>query len=81
MIDDQDISQVTQESLRSHLSLVPQDPILFHRSIRENIAYARPDASDDEIKAAAKMARCDFFIDHLDNKYETLVGERGIKLS
>ena len=81
LIDDQDISQVTQESLRSHLSLVPQDPILFHRSIRENIAYARPDASDDEIKAAAKMARCDLFIDHLEDKYETLVGERGIKLS
>ena len=81
LIDDQDISQVTQESLRSHISLVPQDPILFHRSIRENIAYARPDASDDEIKAAAKMARCDLFIDHLEDKYETLVGERGIKLS
>ena len=60
---------------------MPQDPILFHRSIRENIAYARPDASDDEIKAAAKMARCDLFVDHLEDKYETLVGERGIKLS
>ena len=63
------------------MSMIPQDPILFHRSIRENIAYARPDASDDEIKAAAKMARCDLFIDHLEDKYETLVGERGIKLS
>ena len=81
LIDDQDISQVTQESLRSYLSLVPQDPILSHRSIRENIAYTCPNATDDEIKAAAKMARCDLFIDHLEDKYETLVGERGIKLS
>lgn len=81
LIDDQDIAQVSQESLRSHISLVPQDPILFHRTIKENIAYARPDVTDEEIHSAAKMARCDRFIDHLEDKYETLVGERGIKLS
>ena len=81
LIDDQNIAQVSQESLRSHISLVPQDPILFHRTIKENIAYAHPDATDEEIHKAAKMAKCDLFINHLEDKYETLVGERGIKLS
>ena len=81
LIDDQDIAQVSQESLRSHISLVPQDPILFHRTIKENIAYANPNATDEEIHKAAKMAKCDLFINHLEDKYETLVGERGIKLS
>ena len=81
LIDDQNIAQVSQESLRSHISLVPQDPILFHRTIKENIAYANPNATDKEIHKAAKMAKCDLFINHLEDKYETLVGERGIKLS
>lgn len=81
LIDDQDIAQVSQESLRSKISLVPQDPVLFHRSIRDNIAYARPDASDQEVIAAAKMARCDLFIENFPEKYDTLVGERGVKLS
>ena len=81
LIDDQNIAQVSQESLRSHISLVPQDPILFHRTIKENIAYANPNATDEEIHKAAKMAKCDLFINHLEDKYETLVGERGIKLS
>ena len=81
LIDEQNIAQVSQESLRSHISLVPQDPILFHRTIKENIAYANPDATDEEIHKAAKMAKCDLFINHLEDKYETLVGERGIKLS
>lgn len=81
LIDGQDIAAVSQESLRRHISLVPQDPVLFHRSIKENIAYARPDASDQEIYAAAKMARCDVFIEKLEKQYDTLVGERGIKLS
>ena len=81
LIDDQNIAEVTQESLRSSMSMIPQDPILFHRSIRENIAYGKPNASDEEIIAAAKMARCHEFISHLKNGYETLVGERGIKLS
>lgn len=62
MIDNQDVSQVTQESLRGNISMVPQDPILFHRTIRENIAYGNPDASEEEILAAAKMARCHDFI-------------------
>ena len=81
LIDDQNIAEITQESLRSAMSMIPQDPILFHRSIRENIAYGKPNASDEEIIAAAKMARCHEFISHLKGGYETLVGERGIKLS
>ncbi len=81
LIDDQNIAEITQESLRSAMSMIPQDPILFHRSIRENIAYGKPNASNEEIIAAAKMARCHEFISHLKEGYETLVGERGIKLS
>ena len=61
--------------------MVPQDTVLFHRSIRENIAYGDPDASQEEIIAAAKMARCHEFISKLRYGYDTLVGERGIKLS
>lgn len=61
--------------------MVPQDTVLFHRSIKENIAYGNPDASDEEIIAAAKMARCHDFILKLKHGYETTVGERGIKLS
>lgn len=80
-IDDQDISKVSQDSLRYNVSMVPQDPILFHRSIKENIAYANPWTSEEEIIAAAKMARCHDFVLWLKNGYETLVGERGIKLS
>lgn len=80
-IDGQDIQKVTQESLRKNVSLVPQDPILFHRTLMENIRYGRQDATDDEVKMAAKLAHCDEFIDVLPDKYETFVGERGIKLS
>lgn len=80
-IDDQDIATVTQDSVRQNVSMVPQDPILFHRAIRENISYANPTASEEEIIAAAKMARCHDFILWLNKGYETLVGERGIKLS
>ena len=80
-IDGQDISQVTQESLRQSVSYVPQDPLLFHRSLKENISYGRPDATDEEIIAAAKMAKCHDFISKLSEGYETLVWERGIKLS
>lgn len=80
-IDGQDISQVTQESLWRNISLVPQDPILFHRSVRENIRYGRPEATDQEVEVAAKKARCHEFILHLEKGYDSLVGERGIKLS
>ena len=81
LIDGQDINQVTQESLRENISLVPQDPILFHRTLKENISYGKPNATEEEIINASKMANCTDFIDVLPNKYDTLVGERGIKLS
>ena len=81
LIDGQDIARVTQNSLRSSIALVPQEAILFHRSLMDNIRYGRRDATDDEVFLAAKMAYCDKFIDNLPEKYETLVGERGIKLS
>ena len=80
-IDDQDISQVTQESLRNEISIVPQDVILFHRSLRENICYGNPTATEEEMIAACKMARCHEFIIKLENWYDTLVWERWIKLS
>jgi ATP-binding cassette subfamily B protein len=81
LIDNINIKNVTQESLWQNISLVPQDPILFHRTIMENIRYGRPDASDDEVIIASKLAHCDDFINELQDKYDTYVGERGIKLS
>ncbi|MEK7525695.1 MAG: ABC transporter ATP-binding protein [Patescibacteria group bacterium] len=81
LIDGQDVQRVTQVSLRENISLVPQDPILFHRSLMENIRYGRRDATDQEVFEAAKLAHCDEFIEPLPLKYETFVGERGIKLS
>ncbi len=80
-VDGQDIALGSLHSLRSAIALVPQDPILFHRTLRENIAYAKPDASQDEISAAAKQAHIDDFIGGLPQQYDTLVGERGVKLS
>jgi ATP-binding cassette subfamily B protein len=80
-IDGQDISQVTQTSLRSQLALVPQEPILFHRSLAENIGYARPNATLREIEEAAELANAHDFISHQPKGYATLVGERGVKLS
>ncbi len=80
-IDGQDISQATQDSLRKNISMVPQDPILFHRTLAENIAYGKPGATPAQIKKAAKLAHCDEFIKNLPQGLETLVGERGIKLS
>jgi len=81
LIDGQDITKVTQESLRNQISLVPQDPILFHRTLMENIRYGRFNASDEEVIEASKLAHCDEFISKLHLGYETYVGERGIKLS
>ena len=80
-IDGQDVRDVTQASLRRNIALVPQDPALFHRTIAENIAYGRPDATPDDVVAAAKAAHAHDFILRLPKGYRTLVGERGVKLS
>jgi ATP-binding cassette, subfamily B, bacterial len=79
-IDGQDISRVTQQSLREAISVVPQDISLFHRSIKENIRYGRPNATDDEVLRAAIAARCDF-VEALPEGLETMVGDRGVKFS
>jgi ATP-binding cassette, subfamily B, bacterial len=81
VIDGQDIARVRQDSLRRSIAVVPQDPALFHRTIAENIGYARPDATAEEIALAARRARAHDFIAALPKGYETLVGERGVKLS
>ena len=80
-IDAQNIAEVTQASLREQIAYVPQEPLLFHRSVRENIAYSRPDATDAEIEKAAKKAGAYDFIVKLQDGFDTLVGERGVKLS
>ncbi len=80
-IDGQDISRVQQASLRSQIAIVQQEPILFHRTLAENIAYARPGASRGEIIEAARQANAHDFIMELPKGYETMVGERGVKLS
>lgn len=80
-IDDQDIKNVTQESLHQSVAYVPQEPLLFHRSLRENIAYGKPDATDKEIIRAAKQANAFEFISQLPDGLDTMVGERGVKLS
>ena len=80
-IDGQDIRDVTQQSLREAIAYVPQESSLFHRSIFENIAYGRPEATDEEVYEAARLANADDFIAELPDKYDTMVGERGVKLS
>ncbi|MDR0253337.1 MAG: ABC transporter ATP-binding protein/permease, partial [Brucellaceae bacterium] len=80
-IDGQNIADVTQASLRSQIAIVQQEPILFHRTLADNIAYARPGASQAEIEEAAKLASAHEFIMRLPKGYATLVGERGVKLS
>jgi len=81
LIDGQDIRDVTQESLRTTMAIVPQDISLFHRTVLENIRYARPDAHEEEILAAAEMANCREFIEALPDGFATMVGDRGVKLS
>jgi ATP-binding cassette subfamily B protein len=80
-IDGQDITRIRQRDLRKHIAYVPQDPLLFHRSLMDNIRYGRPDASDEEVLAVSKMAHAHDFITTLPDGYDTLVGERGVKLS
>lgn len=81
LVDDQDIRLVKQSSLRDAIGYVPQEPLLFHRSIYENIAYGKLNASDNAVKRAAKLAYAHDFISKLSNAYDTIVGERGVKLS
>lgn len=81
LVDGQDIQKCTQDSVREAISFVPQEPILFHRTLMENIRYGLLTASDEEVYQAAAFAHCDVFIRDLPDGYTTLVGERGIKLS
>ncbi len=81
LIDEQDIANVTQESLRSSVAVVHQDTSLFHRSVLENLRYGRPSATDEEVRRAAAAAHCEEFIERLPQGFETIVGERGLKLS
>jgi ATP-binding cassette subfamily B protein len=81
LIDGQNIANITQDDLHNEIAYVPQEPLLFHRSIKENISYGQPAASMSEIDKAAKQAHAEDFIEQLPKGYETLVGERGVKLS
>lgn len=81
VLDGQDIQHVTQESLRGAIAMIPQDPMLFHRSLMENVRYGRLDATDEEVIAAARQAHAHEFIMESEGQYESLVGERGVKLS
>ncbi len=80
-IDGQNICNVTQDSLHKKITIIAQDPMLFHRTIYENISYAKSQSSKEEVQAAAKKAYCHEFIENLPKKYRTLVGDRGVKLS
>ncbi len=81
LVDGQDVSRCTQQSLRRQVAYVPQEALLFHRSIRENIAYGRPGTTDEQIREAARLANALEFIDRLPRGFDTMVGERGVKLS
>jgi len=81
LIDGQDIAEVTQDSLHTQIAIIPQDPMLFHRSLIENIRYGRLEATDEEVIEASKKAHCHEFVELMPEGYNTLVGERGLKLS
>ena len=81
LIDGQNISECTQISLRTQIAYVPQEPLLFHRSVRENISYGRPSATAEEVRLAAKRANALDFIEALPHGFDTITGERGVKLS
>lgn len=81
LIDGQEIKNVTQESLRNQIALIPQDPVLFHRPLIENLRYGRLEATDEEVLQAARQAHCDLFIEKMKEGYRSMVGERGVKLS
>ncbi|HIF0236620.1 TPA: ABC transporter ATP-binding protein, partial [Legionella pneumophila] len=81
LIDGQNLAEVTQESLRQAIAMIPQDPTLFHRSLMDNIRYGRTDATDEEVILASRKAHAHEFISLLPEGYKTLVGERGVKLS
>ena len=81
LVDGNDLRAVTAESLRSQMGIVPQEGFLFSGTVRENIAFGRPDASDEEIRAAARAVGADTFIEELDDRYDSQIGERGVQLS
>ncbi|MDR1970126.1 MAG: ABC transporter ATP-binding protein/permease [Candidatus Nomurabacteria bacterium] len=81
LIDDKNIADVTQSSLRHAIAYVPQEPLLFHRTIAENIAYGRPNANDVDVREAARLANALEFVEKLPDGFKTMVGERGVKLS
>lgn len=81
LIDGKDIKDLTQESLRQNIAIIPQDPGLFHRTVKENIAYGNPKATEKQIILASKFAHCHEFIEKMEDGYDTRIGERGVKLS
>jgi len=81
LIDDQDIARVTQDSLRQQISMIPQEPVLFHRTLYENILYGNPKATEEQVYEASRRAHCEKFIENMPHGYKTVVGERGAKLS
>ncbi|HEY5152961.1 MAG TPA: ATP-binding cassette domain-containing protein, partial [Candidatus Saccharimonadales bacterium] len=81
LVDGQNIKHITQDDLRKHIAYIPQEPLLFHRTLMDNIVYGREDATEQEVHKASQLAYADSFIQELPDKYNTLVGERGVKLS